>query len=214
MKFFIDTANISEIKYWNDMGLVDGVTTNPSLIAKEQQSFKSIIRDICAIVDGPVSVEATSENTDGILAEAREFSTWSDNIVVKVPFIKEGVKALPILRDEEIMTNTTLIFSVSQALIAMKAGTTFLSPFIGRLDDIGHYGMEIISDIATIKNNYNIDAEVIVASIRHPLHVLESARLGADVATIPAAILEKMFKHPLTDKGLDSFLNDWKSVKQ
>jgi len=179
-----------------------------------QRSFKSIIRDICAIVDGPVSVEATSENTDGILAEAREFSTWSDNIVVKVPFIKEGVKALPILRDEEIMTNTTLIFSVSQALIAMKAGTTFLSPFIGRLDDIGHYGMEIISDIATIKNNYNIDAEVIVASIRHPLHVLESARLGADVATIPAAVLEKMFKHPLTDKGLDNFLNDWKSVKQ
>ncbi|MHC1598550.1 MAG: fructose-6-phosphate aldolase [Candidatus Methanofastidiosia archaeon] len=214
MKFFIDTANISEIKYWNDMSLVDGVTTNPSLIAREQRSFKSIIRDICAIVDGPVSVEATSENTDGILAEAREFSTWSDNIVVKVPFIKEGVKALPILRDEEIMTNTTLIFSVSQALIAMKAGTTFLSPFIGRLDDIGHYGMEIISDIATIKNNYNIDAEVIVASIRHPLHVLESARLGADVATIPAAVLEKMFKHPLTDKGLDNFLNDWKSVKQ
>jgi len=214
MKFFLDTANVGDIKYWNDMGIVDGVTTNPSLISKEKRSFKTIVREICSIVDGPVSVEATSMDTDGILKEARDFSGWSDNIVVKVPFIKEGVKALPILRDEEINTNTTLIFSPNQALIAMKAGTSYVSPFIGRLDDIAHYGMDIIADIVTMKNNYMFPAEVIVASVRHPIHVLESARLGADISTIPAAVLEKMFKHPLTDKGLESFMNDWKSVQE
>lgn len=213
MKFFLDTANLSEIKYWSDMGLVDGVTTNPSLIAREEGRFRDIIRDICAIVDGPVSVEATSMDTDGILAEAREFATWSDNIVVKVPFIKEGVRALPVLRDEEIGTNTTLIFSPSQALIAMKAGTNYVSPFVGRLDDIGHNGMYIASEIVSMTQVYGYSAEVIVASIRHPLHVLESARIGADIATIPASVLEKMFSHPLTDKGLESFMNDWKTVK-
>ncbi len=213
MKFFLDTANLSEIKYWNDMGLVDGVTTNPSLIAREEGRFRDIIRDICAIVDGPVSVEATSMDTDGILAEAREFATWSDNIVVKVPFIKEGVRALPVLRDEEIDTNTTLIFSPSQALIAMKAGTNYVSPFVGRLDDIGHNGMDMVSEIVSMTQVYAYPAEVIVASIRHPLHVLDAARMGADIATIPAGVLEKMFSHPLTDKGLESFMNDWKNVK-
>lgn len=213
MKFFLDTANVGDIKYWNDMGLVDGVTTNPSLIAKEKRPFKTIVQEICSIVEGPVSVEATSMDTDGILKEAREFSQWSDNIVIKVPFIKEGVKALPILKDEEIKTNTTLIFSPNQALIAMKAGTSYVSPFIGRLDDIAHYGMDIIADIMTMKNNYMYSAEVIVASIRHPIHVLESTRLGADISTIPAGVLEKMFKHPLTDNGLESFMKDWKSVQ-
>ncbi|HPR42379.1 MAG TPA: fructose-6-phosphate aldolase [Candidatus Methanofastidiosa archaeon] len=213
MKFFLDTANVGDIKYWSDMGLVDGVTTNPSLVAKEKRPFKTLVREICSIVDGPVSVEATSLETDGILKEAREFSKWSDNIVIKVPFIKEGVKALPILRDEDIMTNTTLIFSANQALIAMKAGTNFVSPFIGRLDDIAHYGMDIVSDIMAIKENYLFSTEVIVASIRHPIHVVEAAKIGAEISTIPAAVLEKMFKHPLTDKGLDSFLKDWKSVE-
>jgi len=214
LKFFIDTANVADIKYWSDMGLADGVTTNPSLIAKEKRPFKTIIQEICSIVDGPVSVEATSIDSEGILKEAREFSEWSDNIVIKVPFIKEGVKALPVLRDEGIRTNSTLIFSPNQALIAMKAGTNFVSPFIGRLDDIAHYGMDIVSDIMAIKNNYQFPAEVIVASIRHPIHVLESARMGADISTIPASVLEKMFKHPLTDIGLDSFLKDWKSVEE
>jgi len=213
MKFFLDTANVEDIKYWNDMGLVDGVTTNPSLIAKEKRPFKAIVKEICSIVDGPVSVEATGLQSEIIIEEAREFSKWSDNIVIKVPFIKEGVKALPVLREEGIMTNTTLIFSANQALIAMKAGTNFVSPFIGRLDDIAHYGMDIVADIATIKDNYLYDTEIIVASIRHPIHVIEAARLGADISTIPAPVLEKMFKHPLTDKGLDSFLNDWKSVE-
>ncbi|HHN82181.1 MAG TPA: fructose-6-phosphate aldolase [Methanomicrobia archaeon] len=214
MKFFLDTANLADIKYWNDMGLVDGVTTNPSLIAKEGGSFKSIVRDICAIVEGPVSVEATSVDTLGILEEARTYAQWSDNIVIKVPFIKEGVSALPVLRDEGIHTNTTLVFSANQALIAMKAGTSYVSPFIGRLDDIGHYGMEIVSEINDIKRNYSFKTEVIVASIRHSLHVLESARLGADIATIPAGVLEKMFKHPLTDNGLERFLADWEAVEK
>lgn len=214
MKFFLDTARLSDIKYWTDMGLVDGVTTNPSLIAKEEGTFKDIIRDICSVVDGPVSVEATSTDTDGILAEAREFATWSDNIVVKVPFIKEGVRALPFLRDEDIATNTTLIFSAPQALIAMKAGTNYVSPFVGRLDDIGHNGMEVVADIVTMCTTYGFDAEVIVASIRHPLHIVESARMGADIATIPAGVLDKMFMHPLTDKGLAAFLKDWQSVTQ
>jgi transaldolase len=213
MKFFLDTANLAQIKYWNDMGLVDGVTTNPSLISKEEGRFRDIVRDICAVVDGPVSVEATSMDTEGILEEARDFATWSDNIVVKVPFIKEGVRALPVLRDEGIDTNTTLIFSPSQALIAMKAGTNYVSPFVGRLDDIGHNGMDIVAEIVNMTQMYAFDAEVIVASIRHPLHVLESARMGADIATIPAGVLEKMFSHPLTDKGLESFMNDWKNVK-
>jgi transaldolase len=195
------------------MGLVDGVTTNPSLISKEEGRFRDIVRDICAVVDGPVSVEATSMDTEGILEEARDFATWSDNIVVKVPFIKEGVRALPVLRDEGIDTNTTLIFSPSQALIAMKAGTNYVSPFVGRLDDIGHNGMDIVAEIVNMTQMYAFDAEVIVASIRHPLHVLESARMGADIATIPAGVLEKMFSHPLTDKGLESFMNDWKNVK-
>ncbi|MHC1605505.1 MAG: fructose-6-phosphate aldolase [Candidatus Methanofastidiosia archaeon] len=212
MKFFLDTANLSQIKYWNDFGIVDGVTTNPSLIAKENRKFKSVVKDICSIIEGPVSVEATSRDTDGMVAEAREYSGWSDNIVIKVPFIKEGIKTLPILRSEGIKINTTLIFSANQALIAMKAGSNYVSPFIGRLDDIGHCGMDIVADMLTIKQRYNFPIEVIVASIRHPLHVLESAILGADIATIPANVLEKMFGHPLTDKGLENFLLDWKKV--
>lgn len=213
MKFFLDTAHIEDIEYWNDMGLVDGVTTNPSLIAREKKDFKTIITDICSVVDGPVSVEATSLETDGILQEARDYAGWSDNVVIKVPFIKEGIKALPILKKEGIKTNTTLVFSSNQGLIAMKAGSSYISPFVGRLDDISLYGMEAISDLATIRDNYGFDSEIIVASIRHPLHVLESAKLGADIATIPAGVLEKLFGHPLTDNGLDAFLSDWEKTK-
>ncbi|MBN1785809.1 MAG: fructose-6-phosphate aldolase [Candidatus Methanofastidiosa archaeon] len=213
MKFFLDTANVADIKYWSDMGLVDGVTTNPSLIAKEGRPFKEVVREICAIVDGPVSVEATSLEIEGILQEARDLSAWADNIVIKIPFIKEGVKALPILKDEGISTNSTLTFSANQALIAMKAGTDYVSPFIGRLDDIAHYGMDVVADIMAMKNNYGFATRVIVASVRHPLHIIEAARIGADISTIPAQVLEKMFMHPLTDKGLESFLKDWRSVE-
>lgn len=209
MKFFIDTANIEEIKKGLDIGMVDGVTTNPSLVAKEQRPFRDILNDICAIVDGPVSAEVVSLDAEGMVKEGRELAKISDNIVIKVPMIEEGLKAVRMFSAENIKTNVTLVFSATQAMLAAKAGATFVSPFVGRLDDISHSGMDLISDIITINRNYGYDAEVIVASVRHPLHVLESALIGAEIATIPYKVIAQLAKHPLTDIGMENFLADW-----
>lgn len=214
MKIFIDTANIDEIKKANEWGIIDGVTTNPTLVAREGKDFKTLIDEILSMVDGPISVEVISTDAEGMVKEALETSQWSKNVVVKVPMIPEGLKAVKILNDKGIKTNTTLIFSVNQAILAAKAGATYVSPFIGRLDDLGQDGMQIVRDLVKIFNIYNFKTEVIVASIRHPLHVIEAAEAGAHVATIPFGVIEKMFKHPLTDIGLESFLNDWKKVKE
>ncbi|MCX9024707.1 MAG: fructose-6-phosphate aldolase [Candidatus Methanoperedens sp.] len=212
MKIFIDTANIDEIRTANDWGVIDGVTTNPTLVAKEGKDFKSIVNQILSIVDGPISVEVISTDAEGMVKEAVEMSKWSKNIVIKIPMIPEGLKAVKILNEKGIKTNVTLVFSVNQALLAAKAGATYVSPFIGRLDDIGHDGMQIIRDLVLIYKLYNFKTEIIVASVRHPLHVIESAKIGAHVATIPYSVIEKMFKHPLTDIGLEKFLKDWKKV--
>jgi len=209
MKFFIDTANIEEIKKGLELGMVDGVTTNPSLIAKEQRPFTDILKDICAIVDGPISAEVVSLEADGMVEEARELAKLSDNIVIKVPMIVEGIKAVKRLSDENIKTNVTLVFSATQALLAAKAGATYVSPFVGRLDDISQNGMDLIGDIMTILRNYGYPTEVIVASIRHPMHVVESALIGADIATIPYKVIAQLAKHPLTDIGMEKFLADW-----
>ena len=213
MKFFIDTANIDEIKEANSMGMVDGVTTNPSLIAKEGRDFEEIIRDICAIVDGPISAEVIALDTDGMLKEARHLAKIHENIVIKVPMTVDGLKATRQLALEGIKTNVTLVFSPLQALMAAKAGATFVSPFVGRLDDLSHDGMLLVEQIVEIYSNYAFDTEVIVASVRNPLHVLESALMGADIATIPFGVLKKFAAHPLTDKGLKAFLDDWKKTK-
>ncbi len=212
MKIFIDTANLDEIRKANDWGIIDGVTTNPTLVAKEKKDFKEIVREIIHIVDGPISVEAISTDVDGIVNEAMEMSEWAQNIVVKIPMIPEGLKAVKILNGRNIMTNVTLVFSVNQALLAAKAGATYVSPFIGRLDDIGHDGMQVVRDMVNIFDKYDFKTEIIVASIRHPLHVIEAAKAGAQVATIPFNVIEKMFSHPLTDAGLERFLKDWKNV--
>jgi len=209
MKFFIDTANIDEIKDANDMGMVDGVTTNPSLIAKEDGAFKEIIADICKIVKGPVSAEVISLAYEGMVKEARELAKIADNITVKIPMTVEGLKAVKTLSDEGIKTNVTLVFSPLQALMAAKAGATFASPFIGRLDDLAQEGMGLIEEIVQIYANYDFDTQIIVASVRSPLHVLESALLGADIATIPYGVLKKLANHHMTDKGIDAFLADW-----
>ena len=209
MKFFIDTANIDEIKKGLEIGMVDGVTTNPSLIAKEQRPFQDILQDICAIVDGPISAEVVSLDADGMVREGRELAKLADNIVIKVPMIEEGLKATKIFSAENIKTNVTLVFSATQAMLAAKAGATYVSPFIGRLDDISHNGMELVSDIMTINDNYGFATEVIVASIRSPMHVLESALIGADIATIPYKVIAQLAKHPLTDIGMEKFLADW-----
>lgn len=210
MKFFIDTANIDEIKEANAMGMVDGVTTNPSLIAKEGRDFKTIISDICAVVDGPISAEVISLDTEGMLREARELALIHRNIVVKIPMTIDGLKAVRILNAEGIKTNVTLIFSPLQALMAAKAGATYVSPFVGRLDDLSQEGMALVEQIVEIFGNYAFDTEIIVASVRHPLHVLESAMMGADIATIPFNVLSRLAAHPLTDKGIKAFLDDWK----
>ena len=212
MKFFIDTANIKEIKEAASYGLLDGVTTNPSLVAKEGKDFREILQEIIKIVDGPISAEVISTDYEGILKEARELAKIHKNIVVKVPLIKEGIKAVKTLSEEGIKTNVTLCFSPSQALLAAKAGATYISPFVGRLDDISHDGMGLIQQIVDIYKNYNYKTEVLVASIRHPLHLVEAAIMGADVATMPFDVIEKLFKHPLTDIGLEKFLNDWKKL--
>lgn len=214
MKFFIDTANIDEIKEANDMGMVDGVTTNPSLIAKEGRDFEEIIKEICEIVDGPISAEVVSTDTEGMLEEARKLSKIHNNIVVKIPMLVDGLKATRKLTEEGIKTNVTLAFSPLQALMAAKAGATYVSPFIGRLDDIAQEGLLLVEQIVEIYSNYAFDTEIIVASIRNPLHVLESALMGADIATIPFNVLSKLAAHPLTDKGLKAFLDDWNKAKR
>ncbi len=213
MKFFIDTANIEEIKKAKDYGLVDGVTTNPTLVSRENREFKSLIKEICNIVEGPVSAEVISLEYEGMLAEARELAKLADNVVVKIPMTEEGIKAVKTLSAENIKTNVTLVFSPLQALLAAKAGATFVSPFVGRLDDISHRGMELVEQIMNIYFNYAFDTEVIVASVRNPLHVLEAAKIGADISTIPFKVLMQFVKHPLTDIGIERFLKDWKKLK-
>ncbi|MFZ5568981.1 MAG: fructose-6-phosphate aldolase [Thermodesulfobacteriota bacterium] len=214
MKFFIDTANIDEIKEAHRMGMVDGVTTNPSLIAKEGGNFETIIRDICAIVDGPISAEVLSLETDGMVTEARKLAAIHENIVVKIPMTVDGIKATRLLSEEKIKTNVTLVFSPLQALMAAKAGATYVSPFVGRLDDLSQDGLVLVEQIIQIYDNYAFDTEVIVASVRNPLHILESAMMGADIATIPFNVLSRLAAHPMTEKGLETFLADWKKAKK
>lgn len=212
MKIFIDTANIEQIKEVHSWGILDGVTTNPSLVAKENKDFSQLVREICSIVDGPISVEAVSTKAVDIVPEGRKLAAISDNIVVKIPMNEEGLKATKILASEGIPVNVTLIFSANQALLAAKAGAAYVSPFIGRLDDVGQDGMDLVAQIMDIFENYGFQTEVIVASVRDPVHVTDSARLGADIATIPFDVLKKMFKHPLTDIGIERFLKDWEKV--
>ncbi|MDF1539979.1 MAG: fructose-6-phosphate aldolase [Candidatus Thorarchaeota archaeon] len=214
MKFFIDTANVEDIRKAHERGMVDGVTTNPSLVAKEGRDFRQVIDEIASFVKGPISLEVVSEDAEGMLKEARELNGWIDNAAIKIPLTWEGLKATKVCAEEGIKTNVTLCFSANQALLAAKAGATYVSPFIGRLDDIGQTGMQIIADIAEIYSNYGYATEIIVASIRHPIHVHEAALLGADIATIPPAVLDKMVNHPLTDKGIKQFLADWEKVKK
>lgn len=212
MKFFIDTGNIDEIKEGLDLGMVDGVTTNPSLVAKEKKDFNTVVREILAIVKGPVSLEVVSEDADGMVAEGEKLAKLADNVVVKVPMTTEGLKATRRLSDFGISVNQTLIFSPVQALLAAKAGAAYASPFIGRLDDISQTGMDLVEQILTIFDNYGFDCEVIVASVRHPLHVLEASLLGADIATIPFKVIKQLAGHPLTDVGVEKFLADWSNV--
>ena len=209
MKFFIDTANIDEIKEAHSMGMVDGVTTNPSLIAKEGRDFEEIIKDICEIVDGPISAEVISLEAEGMVKEARHLAAIHKNIVVKIPMTVDGLKATRTLTNEGIKTNVTLVFSPLQALMAAKAGATFASPFVGRLDDISQEGLLLVEQMVEIYSNYAFETEIIVASVRNPLHVLDAALLGADIATIPFSVLGKLAAHPLTDKGIKAFLDDW-----
>ena len=213
MEFFIDTAEVNEIKEAYDMGLVDGVTTNPSLIKKSGRDHEETIREISSIVPGPISVETLSDSYEGMIKEAKEYQKWGDNIVIKVVMTPEGMKVVRALSQEGIKTNVTVTFSANQALIAAKAGATYVSPFVGRLDDIGHNGMELIDQIRDIYDNYNFSTKILVASVRTPIHVLDSARIGADVATIPAKVLKQLFKHPLTDKGIETFNEDAKAWK-
>jgi transaldolase len=214
MKFFIDTANIDEIKEASALGILDGVTTNPSLVAKTGRNFRELLDEIIKIVDGPISAEVVSTDYDGIVKEGRELAAIHKNIVVKVPLIKEGLKAVKTLYEEDIKTNVTLCFSPTQALLAAKAGAAYISPFVGRLDDISHSGMELVKQIINIYDNYGYETEVLVASIRHPLHLVEAAQMGADVATMPFDVINKLFNHPLTDLGLEKFLSDWKKSNQ
>ncbi len=213
MKIFIDTANLNEIKEAAALGLLDGVTTNPSLVAKEKGDFRKLLDQILELVDGPISAEVISTDYAGIVKEGRELAKIHKNIVVKVPLIKEGLKAVKTFSDEGIKTNVTLCFSPSQAVLAAKAGATYVSPFVGRLDDISHSGMDLISQIVQIYNNYDFGTEVLVASIRHPLHFVDACLIGADVCTMPFGVIDRLFAHPLTDSGLAKFLSDWKKVE-
>ncbi len=212
MKFFIDTANVEEIRKTNELGLLDGVTTNPTLVSKEGREFKGLIKEICSIVDGPVNAEVVSTDAEGMITEARDLVKLADNIVVKIPLIEEGLKAVKILTTEDIKTNVTLCFSPTQALMAAKAGAAYVSPFVGRLDDISSVGMDLVEQIITIYDNYGFDTEIIVASIRNPTHVVDAALMGADIATIPYKVIQQLIKHPLTDIGLEKFLADWKKM--
>jgi transaldolase len=212
MKFFIDTADVNEIREAHELGLVDGVTTNPSLIAKSGRKFKDVIKEIVSIVDGPISAEVVSLDHDGMIKEAKDLAKIHKNIVIKLPMTPEGLKACKTLTEKGIKTNVTLIFTPMQALLAAKAGASYVSPFVGRLDDISQDGMGIIDEIRTIFDNYGYGAEIIVASVRNPIHVLNSALIGADIATIPFSVIMQLAKHPLTDAGLKKFLEDWEKV--
>ncbi len=214
MKFFIDTAIVEEIRTAHDMGLVDGVTTNPSLVAKSGRDFKEVITEITTIVDGPISAEVIALDSAGMLEEARALAKIHRNIVVKVPMTAEGLKATRILAAEDIRVNMTLVFSPLQALLAAKAGAAYVSPFVGRLDDVGHDGMEGVEQMRTILDNYGFSSEIIVASVRNPLHVLNAALMGADICTIPFGVLQQLVKHPLTDVGIERFLADWKKTQK
>jgi transaldolase len=214
MKFFIDTANVKEIREAASLGVVDGVTTNPSLVAKEGRDFKQVIAEICSIVDGPISAEAVSLEADKMVAEGTELAKIHKNIVVKLPMTKDGLKATKILSEKGIKVNMTLVFSPSQALLAAKVGAAYVSPFVGRLDDISHYGMDLVQQIITIFDNYGYSTEVIVASIRNPLHVVDAAVAGAHIATIPFNVIDQLVKHPLTDIGIEKFLADWKKLEK
>ena len=212
MKLFIDTANVAEIREANDWGVICGVTTNPSLIAKEGRDFVEVVKEITTIVDGPISAEVISLEHEGMVKEARELAKIHKNIIIKIPMTEEGLKAVKILHAEGIRTNVTLIFSAAQALLAARAGATFVSPFMVRVDDVGNQGLDLIDDIVTIFQNFGIETEIIAASIRHPMHVVEAAKLGCDIATVPYKVLKQMFHHPLTDIGIQKFLKDWETV--
>ncbi len=214
MKFYLDTANLDEIKKVAAMGLLDGVTTNPSLIAKEKGAFKDILRNICEVVPGPVNAEVVSLDTEGMLREGHDLAKLHPNIVVKIPMTKEGMVAVRKLSSEKIRTNVTLIFSPNQALIAAKAGASFVSPFLGRLDDISHIGMDLVRQIIAVFDNYEFETEVLAASLRNPVHVFEAALAGADISTLPAKVFDQLFSHPLTDIGIARFLEDWQKAKQ
>jgi transaldolase len=213
MKFFLDTANVGQIKEAAALGVLDGVTTNPSLMSKETGKFEDILLEICSVVDGPVSAEIVSTSHEEMVAEAKQLAELHENIVIKVPLIMDGIKTLKSLSDRGIKTNATLVFSSNQALLAAKAGATYVSPFIGRLDDAGHVGMDLVREIVQIYENYDFTTEIIVASVRSPLHVVEAALCGAHIATVPFGVIDKMIKHPMTDAGLASFLKDWKKWK-
>ncbi len=217
MKIFIDTANLDEIKEIASWGILDGVTTNPTLLSREVKRTgkkpEAILKKICSMVEGPVTAEVTSKETKGIVSEGKKLKRIADNICIKVPMCKEGLIAIRELKDEDIMTNTTLVFSANQALLAAKAGTNFVSPFIGRMDDMGNEGMEIVDQIVAIFDNYCIETEVVVASVRHPMHIVEAALIGADVCTVPYNVILKMLNHPLTDIGIERFLKDWGKIK-
>ncbi|MEM0364033.1 MAG: fructose-6-phosphate aldolase [Candidatus Nitrosocaldus sp.] len=214
VQIFLDTANLDAIRKYNDMGILDGVTTNPTLLAKENSDPIEIMKEIIRIVKGPVSLEVVSTDLDGMLEEAHRLARFGTNAVIKIPMTPDGLKAIKRLSSEGIKTNCTLVFSPNQAILAAKAGATYVSPFIGRLDDAGHDGMQVIRDVVQIFRNYNFSTKVLVASVRHPVHVVEAAKIGADVITMPPEVLEKMIKHPLTDKGLSTFLADWEKVKR
>jgi len=214
MKFFIDTGNPDEIRAAKEMGLLDGVTTNPSLLSKENKPYLELLAEICKICEGPVSAEVTAVDTEGMIKQARDLAKIADNIVIKIPIIKSGVAAIKTLETEGIHVNVTLCFSPTQAVIAAKAGASYISPFVGRLDDISSDGMQLIQDIITIYDNYGFETEVLVASVRHPMHVVEAALMGADVITMPFNVIDKLLKHPLTDIGLEKFLADWEKVKK
>lgn len=214
MKIFLDTANVEEIRKANDLGILDGVTTNPSLVSKEGREFESILKEICTIVRGDVSAEVVAMEFDGMMKEARDLAKVADNIVVKIPLLNEGLKAVRCLKAEGIRTNVTLCFSPTQALLAAKAGAYIISPFVGRVDDIAGNGMQLVEQILTIYRNYGFETQVLVASIRHPVHVVEAAMMGADIGTMPYKVFEQLMKHPLTDVGLERFLSDWKKTQR
>jgi len=214
MKIFVDTADLDEIRELASWGIIDGVTTNPTLVARSGRSFKEIVEEIFDIVDGPISLEAVSTKAEDIIKEARKLSKIHKNVAVKIPMTPEGLKAVKVLSKEGIKTNVTLVFSANQALLAAKAGATYVSPFIGRLDDIGQEGMQVVEEIMDVFDNYNFKTQVIVASIRHPIHVIQAARYGAHIATIPPKVIKQMVKHSLTDVGIERFLKDWEKVKK